>query len=316
MSLKNILQFSVLFFSLGAFAQQNPQYSLFMFNKQTINPAYVGSRGTLSINADYRTQWIQAGGNPDTYNVGIHSPLGGGATVPRLAAGVLFSNEELGALTRRAYSGQLAYRLPLGEQTILSFGLEGTIYTFSYATNELRSEDANDPTIGTLGQNSSHPNFSAGLYMYHPRYYVGASSMLLLDNRTGEVQADEVAYRRHYFVMGGYVQPLSENLKLRLNVMNKYVFLQDLNRSPNTADFNLSAIFYDRFLIGASYRTDNSIIAITQFQLTNFLNVAYGFDFKTNDYTRVAGVSHEIYLGIDINGKSSPLTSPRFVTYF
>ena len=299
-----------------AFAQQHPQYSLFMFNKQTINPGYVGSRGTFSINADYRTQWVDVDGNPETFNIGIHTPLGKGASIERLAAGLLFTNESIGAQTRQGYAAQLAYRLRVGQKTILSFGVEGSLFNISYTTSQLRSEDPNDQTINNLNENVMKPNVGAGVYAYHPRYFLGASSMLLLNDDTPEENANDQAFKRHYFFMGGYVQPLSDNVKLRASAIVKYVFLETASESPSNGDLNLSAIFMDRFLIGASYRTDKSWVAMTQVQISKNLNIAYGYDFDTSDFTSVAGVSHEIFLGIDLAGKTKPMTSPRFVTYF
>lgn len=298
-------------------AQQHPQYSLFMFNKQTINPAYVGSRGTFSINSDYRTQWVKVDGNPETFNIGIHTPLGKGATIPRIAAGLLFTQEEIGVQTRQGYAAQLAYRIPISKATVLSFGLEGSVFAVNFDNSNLRAEEDNDAVVDRLGEGrTSKPNFSAGTYLYNPKYFLGFSSMLLIDRDRDADDVSDVEFKRHFFAMGGYLFRLSESLKLRASLMGKYVGLQDVGDSPFSGDANLSFILNDRFLLGASYRSDNSLIATAQIQLNSFLNVAYGFDFKTSDYAQAAGVSHEIFLGIDIAGKSGPLTSPRFVSYF
>lgn len=316
--MKKLLCILLAVVSLSEFAsaQQNPQYSLFMFNKQTINPAYVGSRGTLSMNADFRTQWVKVDGNPETFNIGVHSALGKGAMVPRLAAGLLYSNESIGFQTRQSIAAQLAYRVPVSNQAILSFGVEGSYFTTSFDASQIRAEDQNDIVVNSLGENNSKPDVSAGVYLYHPRYFVGASSMMLLSKERAEDDVNDVTFRRHYFLMAGYIMPVNDWLKLRANVINKYVFLDEFSDSPNNADFNISAIFSDRFLLGLSYRTDHTLVALTQFQITESLNVAYGFDFKTSQYAKTAGVSHEIYIGIDIAGKAKSLTSPRFVTYF
>ncbi len=304
--------------SFAGRAQQNPQYSLFMFNKQAINPAYVGSRGSFSINADYRTQWVATEGNPETFNIGVHTPLGKGALIPRLAAGLMYSHESLGAQERNNIAAQIAYRTPVGEETILSFGLEGSMYNISYNASNLRAEDANDATIAMLGENNMQINFSGGVYLYHDRYYAGLSAVSLANpnNSNMDQPTAEITFRRHYYAMAGYLQPVNDWLKLRANVINKYVYIQETGESPNTADINLSAIFADRFLVGASYRTDKTAIAMAQFQINSYLNLAYAYDFKTSQYSRLAGASHEVFLGIDLGGNTRSLTSPRFVTYF
>lgn len=298
-------------------AQQNPQYSLFMFNKQTINPAYVGSRGAFSINADYRTQWVKVDGGPETFNIGVHTPLGRGATIPRLAAGVLFTQEEIGIQTKQGLAAQLAYRIPLSKSTILSFGVEGALYGVSYDDSNLRAEDQDDVVVNGLnGSPATSHNFSAGAYLYSTNYFLGLSSMQLLEEDRQEDQPKELESRRHFFLMGGYVLGVTTNFKLRASAIGKFVHLEDGPDSPLNGDFNLSGIFYDRFLLGATYRTDASVALTTQFQITQSLNIAYAYDFKTSSFAQSAGVSHEIFLGIDLAGKTGPMTSPRFVSYF
>ena len=297
-------------------AQQNPHFSLFMFNKQTVNPAYVGSKETLSVNANYRTQWIKSDGQPRTFNLGVHTPLGNKVTQSKLAAGLLFMNDQIGITKSNGLAAQLAYRLPLGEETTLSFGLEGSFMSFTNQTSGLRFEDQGDATIDNLSETQNEPNASAGVYLYHKRFYAGLSAKQLFAKKNNEVaQAGDFLFKRHYFAMAGYLQPINENLKLRGNVIAKYVFSEKI-QSPTTADFNVSAIFVDRFLIGASYRTDNTLIAMAQVQLTKRLNLGYGIDFKTSNFERTAGASHEIYLGFDLGRLKGPFTTPRFITYF
>ena len=297
-------------------AQQNPHFSLFMFNKQTVNPAYVGSKECLSVNANYRTQWIQAEGQPRTFNLGVHTPLGKSSTQAKLAAGLLFMNDQIGITKSNGIAAQVAYRLPLGKETTLSFGLEGMFMSFSNNTSDLRAQDPGDDTVDMLSENQNEPNAGAGVYLYHKRFYAGLSAKQLFSPANGNnEQAGDYLFKRHYFAMAGYLQPINDILKLRGNVIAKYVF-SDQVKSPTNADFNVSAIFVDRFLVGASYRTDNTVVAMAQVQLTKRLNLGYGIDFKTTNYSKTAGTSHEIYLGFDLGALKGPFTTPRFITYF
>lgn len=301
----------------AAFAQQDPHYSLFMFNKQAINPAYVGSRGTVSASMDYRTQWTNLNnGNPETFNVGIHSPIGKGATVPNHAAGLFFYNDNIGVSKANGLAAQYAYRLRVSEGTMLSFGLEANVLFFNKGYNDINVPDSDDDALQGGNNAGTLPNFGAGLYLYNDRYYAGISAPKLLKQANISDDADNFNTEQHYYAMAGYVFPVTEDIKLRANGLLKYVEVNGLE-SPFTADLNLSGIYQDRYLLGASYRTDNTLILMAQVQITKNLNFGYAFDVKTSEYERNAGgFSHEFFLGFDLGTSSKKITNPRFVSYF
>jgi type IX secretion system PorP/SprF family membrane protein len=57
-------------------AQQDPQYTQYMYNMNIMNPAYAGSKESLSITALYRTQWAGLDGAPETITLSAHAPVG------------------------------------------------------------------------------------------------------------------------------------------------------------------------------------------------------------------------------------------------
>lgn len=299
----------------AAFAQQDPHYSLFMFNKQAINPAYVGSRGTVSASMDYRTQWTGIEGNPETFNVGVHSPIGKGATIPNHAAGLFFYNDNIGLSKRNGLAAQYAYRLRVSEGTMLSFGLEANILFLNKGVDKLNVPESGDDALNNGSSNSALPNFGAGLYLFNERYYAGISAPKLLKQSTISDDAS-LDQEQHYYAMAGYVFPVTEDIKLRANGLLKYVEVNGFE-SPFTADLNLSGIYQDRYLLGASYRTDNTLILMAQVQITKNLNFGYAFDLKTSEYERATdSFSHEFFLGFDLGTSSKKITNPRFVSYF
>ena len=57
----------ILMIGLSAHAQQDPQYTQYMYNMSVINPAYAADEdASLSIGLLYRSQWAQAVGGPTT----------------------------------------------------------------------------------------------------------------------------------------------------------------------------------------------------------------------------------------------------------
>ena len=313
--------FSTILFTglaVAAMAQQQPQYSLFMFTKQTVNPAYVGSRDALSVNSDYRTQWTAVDdGNPETFFVGVHSPLGKGAEVSHHAGGLKFFHDQIGVTTTNSFGAQYAYRLRLGEKTLLSLGMEANFTSVSNNVGDLRVDDPNDAAIQQMSDgNKLYPNFGFGAYLYNDRYYLGVSAPTLLEREELSDDIDDFNTVRHYFAMAGYLQPINDLFKVRVNGMLK-LDREGVTDLPVSSDFNLSGIYRDRFILGASYRTDNTIIAMAHVQVTRLLNVGYAYDFKSGEYGRTAGGnSHEIFIGLDFGEANKRLTTPRFVSYF
>jgi type IX secretion system PorP/SprF family membrane protein len=59
----------------ASFAQQDPMYTQYFFNTQTINPAYAGTWETVGFMALARNQWVGWDGAPETYTFSIQAPL-------------------------------------------------------------------------------------------------------------------------------------------------------------------------------------------------------------------------------------------------
>lgn len=102
-------------------AQQDPQYTQYMYNPAVINPAYAGSVSNLQIFGLYRTQWVGLEGAPKTAHISVTTPL----TDNGLGLGVHFKNDHLGVMDENSLSIDLAYTVNLNYQYKLAFGLKG-----------------------------------------------------------------------------------------------------------------------------------------------------------------------------------------------
>lgn len=299
-----------------ASAQQQQQFTLFQFFKQGFNPGYVGSTGALAGTLDYRNQWLRTDGAPESFNAGVHGLLSGNRSkASRHAVGALFSSDKIGVSSNNQIALQYAYRLPVSEKTIMSFGLQTSYLQSMTRYTELTVADNPDPIAsGNVRANSM--NVGAGLYLYSTRYFAGLSTPGLLNNKNDfSGLTNPQANARHYYLMGGYVFPVSTEVKLRTSAILKTTILKE-GKTPAIADLNVAAVLFDRLLVGASYRTDNTVLALTQIQLTRALNVGYGIDFNSANIGRPAGVSHEIVLGYNLVSSKAAFTTPRFISYF
>lgn len=309
--------------SLVATAQQDPHFTMYMFNKQMINPAYAGSREALSFNALYRNQWVGMNGHPETVNVGAHGPINPDDQ-SRVALGILAFNDKIGVSNTFGLYAQYAYRIPVSDKTKLSLGLQGGFSTFTGRFSDLHPKDAapGDPSISEDIKSAFLPNVGFGAYLYHDRYYAGFSIPMLMQNQydkdavaTGNT--DVARQLRHYFLMGGVVIPVSDFMKVRPNVILKYVYNTGKNITvPFDMDANLSFLFFDRFLVGASYRLDDSFDAMFEMQVTNMLRIGYAYDFTTSELNKYNDGTHEIMIGYDISSSIKAYTTPRFIKYF
>ena len=72
--MKKILLILTFIISLQGFAQQDPQYSLYMFNPLGVNPGYAGSRDAISGVLVHRSQWVGLDGAPTMIKLDQEQP--------------------------------------------------------------------------------------------------------------------------------------------------------------------------------------------------------------------------------------------------
>ena len=300
------------------FAQNEPHYTMFMYNKLLYNPAYAGSRDVTSVNADYRDQWTGINGAPKTFNLTVDGPVGSYiSTFRKVAAGVSIANEKLGVENNTNLMAYYAYRIKF-EKSVLSFGLEAgaKLYTANY--DELHPYQLNDPNLMHNIKNAFLPNFGAGVYWSANDFYAGFSVPNLLEDyydkntKVNNINSKEI---RGYYLNGGYVFPVSEVLKLEPQVMVRYAG-DGTYHLPVNCDINLSAIIYDRLLFGVTYRTDKSFEGIVHVQATKNINIGYAYDYVVSALNGYANGSHEIVVGFDITRDNSKYATPRFIKAF
>ncbi|MEM7187051.1 MAG: type IX secretion system membrane protein PorP/SprF [Bacteroidota bacterium] len=292
---------AALFFQ-DAKAQQDPQYTQYMYNMNVVNPAYAGSKESLSITGLYRKQWSGLDGAPETITFSGHSPV-----TDRVGLGLSAIKDELGPVKETNVYVDFSYTLPVSDKLKLALGLKAGATFHDVGLANLELQDPNDPFF-TNDINNTYPNVGAGAFFYGDNFYVGLSVPNLLNS----VHLDENGLKigsetNHYFVTGGYVFQVSENMKLKPSFMAKSAF-----DAPLSVDGNLNALFYEKFEIGASYRLDDSFSGLVGFQATPNIRIGYAYDHVISDLDAVANASHEIILTFDLAFKKKSLRSPRY----
>lgn len=304
-------------------AQQMPHYTMFRFNKQMINPGYVGTRDALSMSALYRHQWAGITGAPRTFNAGIHSPVGPDPETARVGLGLLLYNDAIGVENVFGIGTQYSYRFPVTDNAMLSFGLQLGLINYNGNFSKLNPRDGfQDPSIEQDVRNVYMPDVKAGAFLYSENYYVGLSVGHVIQN-LGENMLTSLGddllpdKNRHFFLMGGYIWEMNDDWKLNPNVMLKAVYNGGRSvAAPLDADLNLTLMYLDRFSIGASYRLSESIDAMLVVQATNNLRIGFAYDYLLTELSNYSSGSYEFLIGYDISNTIKAITTPRFIKFF
>lgn len=299
-----------LLISVGANAQQDPQYTQYMYNMNVVNPAYAGSKEALSIGLLYRSQWVGITDAPKTATLSVHSPIGS-----NVGLGLSVISDRIGPVEENNVFADFSYTLNLGGEHKLAFGLKAgatfhDIGLFSDIGNGF-VPDAGDEAFSENITNT-YLNFGAGAFYYTDKYYVSLSVPNMLKSTHLDVtdNGQEFNYGSevlHYFLSAGYVFNLSTNTKFKPSFLLKSAF-----ESPTSLDLSANFLFYDKLEIGATYRLEDSVGAMANFAVTPDIRIGYAYDYTTSDLNIQSSGSHEIMLLFDIKPSKKVSISPRF----
>jgi len=283
-------------------SQQDPQYTQYMYNMNVVNPAYAGSKESLSITALYRNQWSGLNGAPETFTFSAHMPVG-----DKVGLGLSAIKDELGSISETNVYADFSYTLELGGNSKLAFGIKAGVTFHEVGLTGLDLIDENDPFFSENISNT-YPNVGAGAFFYTDKFYLGLS----VPNMLNSVHLDANGFKygsevQHFFATTGYVFDVNDNFKLKPNFMVKSAF-----ESPISFDANLNALFFERFELGASYRLDDSFSGLVGFQVTDYLRIGYAYDHVMSDLKVVGPRSHEIIVTFDLFFNRRVMVSPRF----
>ncbi|WP_418264115.1 type IX secretion system membrane protein PorP/SprF [Flavobacterium faecale] len=289
---------------VSGFAQQDSQYTHYMYNTLTINPAYAGSRGVTSIFGLHRTQWVGLDGAPVTNAVSIHSPIQNS----RVGVGLSFVNDKIGASDQSSISADVSYTIPTSETFDLSFGIKATADLLNVDYTKLDRYNLNDPKFQNNIDNVFSPNVGAGVYLHSDKMYVGLSvpnffSVKHFDDNI----SDAIVERLHYYLIGGYVFDLNPNLKLKPAFLTKMV-----SGAPLQVDVSANVLLQEKVTLGLAWRWDAAATAMAGFQVSNGLFIGYSYDFETTKLANYNSGSHEIFLRFELFKIQKKVITPRF----
>jgi type IX secretion system PorP/SprF family membrane protein len=311
-----ILFIGTLYFTYG---QREPQYTQYMYNIGSFNPAYAGSVEHTEIAAAYRAQWISVPGAPRTLRLGVNLPFEN----KKNGLGFNIIHDEIGPSTQTYFDVAYSFQVNVTDKTKLSFGVDagGALLNVDYSKGDF--EIINEPLLNNADSfNNFYPTVGAGLFLYGDNWYTGVSVPNFL---TDIVYNDEVSVfiedNPQFNLIGGYVFDLSERLRFKPAFLLNY-----LNGLPLNANISTNFLINDILTVGASYRLDNAVSGLAGIQISNSIFLGYSYDYSVNGFSGFNDGSHEVILKFslgkdnskkfydnnDTKGKPKQIDSPRF----
>jgi len=298
-----VLLFALLLTGIVGYAQQDAQFTQYMYNTINVNPAYAGSRGALSIFALHRTQWVGLDGAPVTNAVSVNTPINGS----NLGLGISIVTDKIGPTHENTFTADLSYTIPTSETFKLSFGIKATANIFDLDVSKLDPKDAGDPSLQNM-DNKFSPNIGAGIYLHSNKAYVGLSVPNFIEtNRYDDNDVAIFKEKIHYFLIAGYVFDLSDSVKFKPALLTKMV-----TGAPLQVDVSGNFMFMDKFVVGVAYRWSAALSAMVGFQVSDGLYIGYGYDHETTNLNHYNSGSHEIFLRYELFNNVDKMTTPRF----
>jgi len=292
---------------LYSIGQLDPMYTQYIFNLQTVNPAYVGSWQTMGFLALTRHQWVGFSGHPTTQTFSFQTPL----STQNVGVGFDVVNDNIGSEHRIMVNLDYSYRVMLNDIVSLRFGLKGGFTNYNNDLSSLQPYPDGIPDQVLIGvvENKFMPNVGFGLFLSSPKYYLSFSLPRLIQNSFLENEGNfsSMSEVRQVYFAGGIVYKLSDNIKFKPTFMTKFVV-----GNPFQYDISANFLLAEKFWIGGMYRSGDAFGAIAQWVINDKFRVGYAADFSVTDMRNYQRGTHELMISYEISFAKRRYVSPRY----
>ena len=283
-----------LFIATTVNAQQDPNYTLYGYSMNLINPAYAGTNESIDFVANIRSQWSNVKGAPETQSFIFGMPVG-----KNVGLGVSIISDKTFIEEQTAVALDFSYHLKLNEAYDLYFGIKAGLNSYNANTDGLVTYSvASDPSLTRLN-GELYPNIGAGVYLKHNDYFLSLSvpkilspDRLELENGIATVGIDKT----HMYLSGGYNLPISESVILKPSALIRYV-----EASPLSIDVTAILEFNNYFDIGAAYRIEESISGLLMFKPSKTIQIGYAYETPfENSIRHIDNGTHEVLMRLSL----------------
>lgn len=295
-----------------AYAQQDPQYNMYLFNQYIINPAYGGTREATAIVASLRNQWLSFPGAPKTAYLSVHAPI----KKYRLGYGIAAMNDRIGARNTSAGYGSISYILPLSSKWKLSFGARAGAINYQFNLDKTEYKDASDNSFIQLNNfQKTVLDIDAGIYVYTRSFYFGLSATHLNQARLinssysigGGTASIMYNLKAHGFFIIGKSFFINNNFLLNVN------YLQQSVGSIWKGDLSVNSLIKNRVWLGIFVRGGYGGGTLMQVIVSKQLRIGLSYD-RGGGKASPLGNTYEVMIGWDIRPKNNTaVINPRFL---
>ncbi|WP_268848635.1 PorP/SprF family type IX secretion system membrane protein [Flavobacterium aestivum] len=304
---RRITGFIVLLISVASYAQQDAQYTQYMYNTIIVNPAYAGTRQSMNIFALHRRQWVGIEGAPVTNTISINTPI----SESKVGLGVSVVNDQIGPSDENNIAVDFSYTINTSEEYKMSFGLKASANLLNVDFTKL-DQYPGDPIFEQNVDNKFSPNVGVGFYLHSDYSYIGLSAPNLIEtehfDKSATSSESHIAKEKiNYYLIAGYVFELGPSVKFKPSLLTKYV-----PGAPLQVDVSANFLINEKFVGGLAYRWSAAVSAMIGFQASDSWFIGYSYDFDTTALASYHSGSHEIFLRYELFKKYDKMISPRF----
>ncbi|MFN8437020.1 MAG: type IX secretion system membrane protein PorP/SprF [Cytophagales bacterium] len=309
--MKKIILFLFSSISLVTLAQQQGHYSMYMVNQYLLNPAVAGTEDYVDIKAGFRSQWVGLADRPQSYVLTAHGPVKKNIEhknfedvkpMPWHSVGGMVTGEVTGPINKNSIFGTYAYHIPLSKTLNLSLGASVGVQQWRVNAAELKYDAQNSVDKATSTNTTVwSPDGNVGVWLYNKKFYVGASSMQVfnqkIDIASGTNGADVSKLNRHFFATAGY--------RIKLDSAGKWALVPSfmfkaIAPTPAQIDLNCKIRYKDTFWGGLSWRNQDAVVFIVGMTIKERVDIGYSYDATTSKLANYSNGSHEVVVGLRV----------------
>lgn len=301
---QNKIAFVVLLLvTLHSNAQQEPNFTQYLYNMNILNPAYAGTKDAISLGFQGRSQWMGLNGAPQTQTLAIHAPIN-----DFVGLGFSAIHDVIGPVSQTDINGDFSYKLEMGRFSYLALGMK--VGASFMSIDGLEFIESGDPLDETMQLTLF--NVGIGAFYYSDRFYVGLSSPSILESKYIKGTAGVYSTSKdkmHIYLSGGYVFDLDYKKGFKIKPA---FLLRAVQGTPLSFDFSTHVWYKDQLGVGIGYRFEDSMNLTFSFRTESNFTIGYAYDYTLSKLTDFNSGSHEIYLQYDFDLRSRLIPEPRF----
>ena len=311
--MKNTFLTILILITLGVFstkvqAQQDAQYTQYMYNPISINPAYAGTRDVFSFLGLYRTQWVGLDGAPETFTLSGHTPVGN-----NVGLGMNVTQDKIFITNETYVDIDFSYKINLSDQAKLALGFKAGGHFLNIDSSPTNAFNVGDADTEINIDNKFSPQFGVGAYYYTDSFYLGLSVPNMLETQHFDENAannNSFATARekvNFYLMAGKTFDLNADLKFKPSTLLKMV-----DGAPIQVDLSANFLIKEKLTLGAAYRWSAALSGMIGYQLSDQLMLGFAYDRETTELRQYNDGSFEFFLRFELFKRNNRMISPRF----